>query len=650
MGLDDESSVSSKDPTASSSPAVGAIKRIVAGEDVSVESRSCSTEGARSTTPVEAMRNAFSIGAVNVEEYSTSASQSLHSDDSSGEDEDEGERAVFTQQTNPQRLLLDDEEAHAPALLSGPSRAKPSPGSATTDGVELTARHMKQTKHRRLSRDERQRRETLSPAAARFYNSHQHRKPSRETIAANSPRAPDSQQQQQQQQAPPAAMHFSAPDSPEIDPRADLSGDNHAAEEEESGDDDMWSDAQKLRQRRRPSKASVQDAHARFTAIVMQGEWCKCERTSINDLAHLPRLPHLTHLALPLSSPLLSLSKAMENQERVGSYTSKKPCICNEANSKRLMCWDMWILVLLAYTALATPIQIAFTKPFEASADMLSTGSSSEYFLRIPPLVWFMADRVVDLSFFFDIVFAFHIAFIRKDGVLVKSRHTIALRYIRGMFFTDVIATIPYDLIMAMPSLATNSYEGVLRLPKMLRMLRIAKMIKVMKFQRLWRRWEPVVVTHVKYGVIRMISFGLIVFIVVHWMACGWFLLHVLMVSDDGEEDPLLASSTSPSHQTQTLTWVTQLPGVWEDSEWRLEELYIAALYWSVMTLTTIGYGDINPKTTPERAYVIFAMLVGAGLFSFILSEMGILIAALSHRSSQFKSTVDRLTTCTSSI
>ena len=102
MGLDDESSVSSKDPTASSSPAVGAIKRIVAGEDVSVESRSCSTEGARSTTPVEAMRNAFSIGAVNVEEYSTSASQSLHSDDSSGEDEDEGERAVFTQQTNPQ--------------------------------------------------------------------------------------------------------------------------------------------------------------------------------------------------------------------------------------------------------------------------------------------------------------------------------------------------------------------------------------------------------------------------------------------------------------------------------------------------------------------------------------------------------------------
>ena len=131
-------------------------------------------------------------------------------------------------------------------------------------------------------------------------------------------------------------------------------------------------------------------------------------------MTSLTTLASLTSLTSPCLSSLLSLSKAMENQERVGSYTSKKPCICNEANSKRLMCWDMWILVLLAYTALATPIQIAFTKPFEASADMLSTGSSSEYFLRIPPLVWFMADRVVDLSFFFDIVFVRNVCLCQK--------------------------------------------------------------------------------------------------------------------------------------------------------------------------------------------------------------------------------------------
>ena len=150
-----------------------------------------------------------------------------------------------------------------------------------------------------------------------------------------------------------------------------------------------------------------------------------------------------------------------------------------------------------------------------------------------------------------------------------------------------------------------------------------------------------------------MISFFLVVSIVIHWMACGWFLLHVLMIGDENEygataddSDPLLWTTTSPTHGHRApMSWVTRLPGVWGDSIWRLEELYVASIYWSVMTLTTIGYGDINPKTTIERIYVIFAMLVGAGLFSFILSEMAILIAALSRRSSQYKSTVDRLTT-----
>ena len=35
---------------------------------------------------------------------------------------------------------------------------------------------------------------------------------------------------------------------------------------------------------------------------------------------------------------------------------------------------------------------------------------------------------------------------------------------------------------------------------------------------------------------------------------------------------------------------------------------YVAALYWSVMTITTIGFGDVPTVTTPERVTAIFAM------------------------------------------
>lgn len=39
--------------------------------------------------------------------------------------------------------------------------------------------------------------------------------------------------------------------------------------------------------------------------------------------------------------------------------------------------------------------------------------------------------------------------------------------------------------------------------------------------------------------------------------------------------------------------------------------LYIMSLYWSVMTATTIGYGDIVPSTDIERLASTVCMLVG---------------------------------------
>ena len=46
---------------------------------------------------------------------------------------------------------------------------------------------------------------------------------------------------------------------------------------------------------------------------------------------------------------------------------------------------------------------------------------------------------------------------------------------------------------------------------------------------------------------------------------------------------------------------------------------YIAALYWSSMTITTIGYGDIAPKTNEERIFVIVAMLAGARMDTLLV-------------------------------
>jgi hypothetical protein len=46
-------------------------------------------------------------------------------------------------------------------------------------------------------------------------------------------------------------------------------------------------------------------------------------------------------------------------------------------------------------------------------------------------------------------------------------------------------------------------------------------------------------------------------------------------------------------------------------------------MYWSLTTITTIGYGDISPNTSLELVVSIFVFLVGAVTFGYIIGNVG---------------------------
>lgn len=53
-----------------------------------------------------------------------------------------------------------------------------------------------------------------------------------------------------------------------------------------------------------------------------------------------------------------------------------------------------------------------------------------------------------------------------------------------------------------------------------------------------------------------------------------------------------------------------------EDLRW------IDSLYFSVITVTTVGYGDFSPTTTPGKVFTMAYVLVGIGVFVALVTEI----------------------------
>ncbi len=49
---------------------------------------------------------------------------------------------------------------------------------------------------------------------------------------------------------------------------------------------------------------------------------------------------------------------------------------------------------------------------------------------------------------------------------------------------------------------------------------------------------------------------------------------------------------------------------------------YIDSLYFSVITLTTVGYGDFSPQTTGGKIFTIFYIFIGLGMILSFLQTL----------------------------
>ena len=91
-----------------------------------------------------------------------------------------------------------------------------------------------------------------------------------------------------------------------------------------------------------------------------------------------------------------------------------------------------------------------------------------------------------------------------------------------------------------------------------------------------------------------------------HWFCCAWHLLGVAFSPSWGDGG---GSDGGPQ---------LELPL----NEMAIGDAYVVSIYWAVTTMSTIGYGDIKPTNTAERLFAMFVMFVGAGIFTYGITNV----------------------------
>uniref|UniRef100_A0A7N0V7E4 Potassium channel n=2 Tax=Kalanchoe fedtschenkoi TaxID=63787 RepID=A0A7N0V7E4_KALFE len=248
--------------------------------------------------------------------------------------------------------------------------------------------------------------------------------------------------------------------------------------------------------------------------------------------------------------------------------------------------WSIFILLWAVYSSFFTPLEFGF--------------------FRGLPKRFFLLDIAGQFTFLLDIAIHFFLAYRDPHSYrMVYSHKLIAIRYLKSRFFVDLLGCFPWDAIYKV-----GGRKEILRY---LLWIRLSRALRVTEF---FEKMEKD--TRINYLFTRIVKLLVVELYCTHTAACIFYYL----------------ATTLPESQ-EGYTWMGSLKmGGYSYSHFREIDLwtrYVTSLYFAIVTMVTVGYGDIHAVNIREMifvmVYVSFDMILGA----YMLGNMTALIVKGSN-------------------
>jgi hypothetical protein len=339
------------------------------------------------------------------------------------------------------------------------------------------------------------------------------------------------------------------------------------------------------------------------------------------------------------------VAEAIVSEEERGYFCCNAPGIVIHPHEPFCRAKDILMTVLILYSASWEPYKAAFAKD-----DVQAT----------------TFEIIVDCIYWADIAFTFVTGYELLTHVELDIKKIIK-NYLQGWFVIDFVATFNWSWFLGVILKSTDE-DGSGGQLAMIRLLRLIRILRILKMGRIVERLSEFL--SVRSAFIKIIQLVVGLLLIIHLIACFFYLVPSLEKLDHEAEEnegllwaQLYANNTidecyagpipalahlegggsgqveGPMHNS----WVCDM-GISPDSDADDTVRYLTAAYWSITTVSTIGYGDISPNLNSkmELLFTTIVEFIGMFIFSYVVSNMASLVSNLNVKNKEFQSELDR--------